>query len=189
MVVWDFHTRKPKKIFQVPGCPLEVRWAWGPDHNYAFTSTALTSKIWLCYENKQGEWQAEQVATVGDGKGTVLPADISLSADDKTLFLDSFGDGICRVYDVSDPHHPRQIYEKKIGRQLNMVSQSWDGKRLYFTSSLLAHWDKGGEDNEQFMRAYTWNGKSLEPKFDLDFAALKLGRPHHMLFGSTDITN
>ena len=35
-----------------------------------------------------------------------------------------------------------------------MVSQSWDGKRVYFTSSLLANWDKKGADNEQFLRSY-----------------------------------
>ena len=86
-----------------------------------------------------------------------------------------------------NPHQPKQIYEKQIGRQLNMVSQSWDGKRLYFSSSLLARWDKGGDDNEQFVRAYAWDGKELKPTFDLDFTALKLGRPHHMLFGSTKI--
>lgn len=45
MVLWDFHTRKPKQVFHVPGTPLEVRWAWGPHNNYAFTSTALTSKL------------------------------------------------------------------------------------------------------------------------------------------------
>ena len=83
----------------------------------------------------------------------------------------------------------RQIYEKQIGKQLNMVSQSWDGKRLYFSSSLLARWDKGGDDNEQFVSAYAWDGKELTPKFALDFTALKLGRPHHMLFGSTKIGN
>src|SRR3989449_6703684 len=31
MVLWDFHTRKPRKAFKVPGAPLEIRWAWG-DH-------------------------------------------------------------------------------------------------------------------------------------------------------------
>jgi len=185
MMVWDFHTRKPKKAFQVPGAPLEIRWAWGEKNNYAFTATALTSKLWLCYEDKNGEWQTKEVATVGDQKGGVLPVDISLSADDKTLFVDCFGDGKVRVFDVSNPHQPKQIYEKQVGKQLNMVSQSWDGKRLYFSSSLLAHWDKGGADNEQFVRAYSWDGKELKPKFDLDFTALKLGRPHHMLFGAT----
>jgi selenium-binding protein 1 len=184
MVLWNFHTRQPKKVFKVPGAPLEIRWAWGDKHNYAFTATAFGSKIWLCYEDEQGEWQAKEIATVG-GKGGVLPVDISLSADDRTLFVGCFVDGKCRVFDVSDPYRPRQIYERQIGKQVNMVSQSWDGKRLYFTSSLLARWDKVGEDNEQFVKAYAWNGKELTPKFALDFTALKLGRPHHMLFGSS----
>ena len=187
MVMWDFHARQPKKVFQVPGAPLEIRWAWGDKHNYAFTATALTSKLWLVYADDRGEWQAKEIATIGDVKGGVLPVDISLSADDKTLFVDCFGDGKCRVFDVSDPQKPKQIYEKNIGRQVNMVSQSWDGKRLYFTSSLLANWDKKGADNKQFLRGYTWDGKELKPAFDLDFAALKLGRPHHMLFGSTKL--
>lgn len=188
MVLWNFHTRQPRKVFHVPGAPLEIRWAWGEKNNYAFTATALTSKLWLCYEDKNGEWQAKEVATIG-GEGGVIPVDMSISADDKLLFVDCFGDGKVRVFDVSNPHQPRQICEKQIGRQLNMVSQSWDGKRLYFSSSLLARWDKLGDDNEQFVRAYNWNGKELTPTFELDFTALKLGRPHHMLFGSTKIGN
>jgi methanethiol oxidase len=187
MVMWDFHARQPRKIFQVPGAPLEIRWAWGPNHNYAFTATALTSKLWLVYADDKGEWQAKDVAPISDVKGGVLPVDISLSADDKTVFVGCFGDGKCRVFDVSDPQHPKQIYEKQIGKQVNMVSQSWDGKRLYFTSSLLSRWDKQGADNDQFLRGYTWDGKELKPAFDLDFTALKLGRAHHMLFGSTKI--
>jgi len=70
-----------------------------------------------------------------------------------------------------------------------MVSQSWDGKRLYFSSFSPGSLDKSGDDNEQFLRAYAWDGKELKPQFALDFAALKLGRPHHMLFGSTKIGN
>jgi len=186
MTIWDFHTRQPKKVFQVPGAPLEIRWAWGETHDYAFTACALTSKLWLCYQDSAGEWQAKEVAHIGP-EGGVLPVDISLSADDKTIFVDCFGDGKVRVFDVSNPQQPKQIYERAVGRQLNMVSQSWDGKRLYFSSSLLAHWDKSGEDNEQFVRAYKWNGKELTPTFDLNFTALKLGRPHHMLFGSTKV--
>lgn len=185
MVLWNFHTRQPRKVFKVPGAPLEIRWAWGETHNYAFTATALGSKLWLAYEDKAGEWQAKEIADIGNVKGGVLPVDISLSADDRILFVSCFGDGKVRVFDVSDPHQPRQIVEKEIGRQVNMVSQSWDGKRLYFTSSLLSKWDKLGKDNEQFLRAYAWDGKELKPTFALDFTELKLGRPHHMLFGST----
>jgi selenium-binding protein 1 len=186
MVLWNFHTRQPKQVFQVPGAPLEIRWAWDERHNYAFTATALGSKLWVVHDEGRGGWQATEVATIG-GPGGVLPVDISLSADDRTLFASCFGDGKCRVFDVSDPLHPAPIYEQQIGRQLNMVSQSWDGKRLYFTSSLLAHWDKGGDDNEQFLRAYAWDGRELKPTFALDFTALELGRAHHMLFGSTQV--
>jgi selenium-binding protein 1 len=188
MVVWNFHTRKPQKVLSVPGAPLEIRWALGEKHNYAFTATALTSKLWLVYEDGQGEWQSKEVATIG-GAGGVLPVDISISADDQRLFVDCFGDGKCRVFDISNPQAPRQVYERQIGRQVNMVSQSWDGKRLYFSSSLLAHWDKGGDDNEQFVRGCEWNGTELKPTFELDFTALKLGRAHHMLFGSTKVGN
>jgi selenium-binding protein 1 len=184
MVLWDFHARQPRKVLHVPGVPLEIRWAWGPHNNYAFTSTAVTSKLWLVYEDASGEWKAKEVGDIGDPSKNPLPVDISLSADDKTLFVDTFGDGMTRVFDVSNPHQPKQIYEKKIGAQLNMVSQSWDGKRLYYTSSLLANWDKVGPDNEQFLKAYTWDGKELTPRFEIDFTAEKLGRPHMMAFGS-----
>jgi hypothetical protein len=113
-------------VFHVPGAPLEVRWAWGPKHNYAFTATALTSKLWLVYEDAKGEWQAQEIGHVGGEKG-VLPVDISLSADDRTLFVSCFADGKCRIFDVSDPHQPKPIHEQTIGRQVNMVSQSWEG--------------------------------------------------------------
>ena len=173
----------------MPGLPLEVRWAWGEDHDYAFTSTALTSKIWLVYEDENGEWQAKEVADIGNPADMPIPVDISLSADDQRLFVDTIMDGLTRVYDVSDPHSPKQIYEKKIGSQVNMVSQSWDGERLYYTSSLLSKWDKTGEDNEQFLKAYTWTGSELEPRFEIDFLAEGLGRPHLMRFGSAALYN
>jgi selenium-binding protein 1 len=185
MVLWDFHARKPRQVFEVPGAPLEVRWAWGEDHNYAFTTTALTSKIWLVSEDKDGKWSAKPVGDVGEPAKLPLPVDLSLSADDRTLFVDSFMDGMTRVYDVSDPRHPKEIYQKKIGSQVNMVSQSWDGKRLYYTSSLLANWDKTGEANEQFLKAYNWDGKQLSERFSIDFTKEGLGRPHIMNFGSS----
>ena len=65
-----------------------------------------------------------------------------------------------------------------------MVSQSWDGKRVYITSSLLANWDKKGDDNEQALRAYSWDGKELKQTFEVDFNKLKLGRAHHMKFSA-----
>ena len=76
---------------------------------------------------------------------------------------------------------------QKLASQLNMVSQSWDGERIYFTSSLLANWDKTGKDNEQFLKSYTWDGKKLSKRFEIDFMAEGLGRPHLMRFGAHDL--
>ena len=59
-----------------------------------------------------------------------------------------------------------------------MVSQSWDGKRVYYTSSLLRNWDKqapAGPDL-QYLKIYDFDGKELKETLAIDFLALKLGR-------------
>ena len=95
------------------------------------------------------------------------------------------------MFDISDPHNAVEVYTHQIGDQVNMLSQSWDGKRIYFTSSLLANWDKpneagteGKEGIPQFFKAYAYEGGTLSHKFTIDFGALKLGMPHQMRFGA-----
>jgi selenium-binding protein 1 len=187
MVVWDYHARKPLQTLAVPGAPLEIRWALAPDHHYAFTAAALTSKLIGVFRKDDGSFEAVEIADVGDPAKTPLPVDISLSSDDKFLFVDTFMDGMVRVFDVSQPRAPKVVYERKIGPQVNMVSQSWDGKRVYFTTSLLANWDGFGGDDAQFLKAFTWDGKQLAPRFEIDFRAQALGRPHIMNFGQTGL--
>ncbi len=186
MVAWDMHARQPRKVFDVPGAPLEIRCAWHPEHNYCFTSTALTSKLWLVYLDDAGEWQAEAVGDIGDAAKIPLPVDISIANNDTRLWVNTWNDGMTRLYDISDPHNAKQIYQKKIGTQVNMVSQSWDGERVYYTSSLLANWDKQepkGPDL-QYLKAYDWDGAELKETFAVDFFAEKLGAPHQMRFGA-----
>jgi selenium-binding protein 1 len=184
MVLWDLKAMKPKKVFSVPGAPLEIRWSLKAGDSWAVTATALTSKIWLVKQDAKGEWQAKDVATIGDPSKIPLPVDISITKDGKGLWVNTFMDGKTRYFDLSNPQAPKQTYEKVTGKQVNMVSQSWDGKRVYITSSLLANWDKGGADNEQFLRGFGWNGKELKQVFEVDFNAEKLGRAHHMKLGS-----
>ena len=185
VVVWNLHTRKPQKILDVPGAPLEIRCAWKAQNNYCFTTTALTSKIWLVIE-EEGVWTAKPVADIGDARNIPLPVDISISADDNLLWVNTFNDGETRLFDISNPHSPKQIYSKKIGDQVNMLSQSWDGQRIYYTSSLLANWDKkeGEPGNLQYFKAYNWENSQLLEKFSIDFIEEKLGSPHQMRFGS-----
>lgn len=184
MVMWDLKSMEPKKVFSVPGAPLEIRWSLKPEDNWAVTATALTSKIWLVKQDDKGEWQAKEIGTVGDPSKIPLPVDISIAADAKSLWVNTFMDGTARLFDISNPESAKEVYSKKIGDQVNMVSQSYDGKRVYFTTSLLANWDKKGEENDQFLKAYDWDGKELVEKFSIDFNALKLGRAHHMKFSA-----
>jgi len=147
-------------------------------------TTALTSKIWLIKQDTAGEWQAKDVAVIGDPSKIPLPVDISISADGKGLWVNTFMDGKTRYFDLSDPEHPKQTYEKVTGKQVNMISQSWDGKRVYITSSLLANWDKTGDNDEQFLRGFSWDGNELRQTFEVDFYKEKLGRAHHIKLGS-----
>ena len=183
MVVWDLKAMKPTQVLAVPGGPLEIRWSLAKGDNWAITAAALTSKLWLVKQDG-GKWVAKEVATIGDPAKIPLPVDISIRADGKGLWVNTFMDGKTRYFDLSNPEAPKQTYEKATGRQVNMISQSWDGRRLYITSSLLANWDKGGADNEQFLRGFAWNGRELAQTFEIDFSAEKLGRAHHMKLGA-----
>ena len=182
MVLWDAKAMKPQKVFNTPGAPLEIRWSLNEGDNWAITATALTSKLWLVKQDGGGQWQAREVGTIGDPAKTPLPVDISIAANGKSLWVNTFMDGKTRLFDLSNPEAPKQVYEKVTGKQVNMVSQSWDGKRVYLTSSLLEKWDKGGKDNEQFLKLFHWDGKELKQQWAIDFTKEKLGRAHHMKF-------
>src|SRR5260221_541414 len=177
MVAWDLKAMKPKTVMQVPGAPLEIRWSLNPGDDWAVTAAALTSKLWLVRPDASGVWQAKEVATIGDPAKIPLPVDISIRRDGKGLWVNTFMDGMTRYFDLSNPQAPKQTYEKHTGAQVNMISQSWDGTRVYITSSLLANWDKAGADNEQFLRGFRWDGKELTPAFEVDFTREKLRRP------------
>ena len=185
VVVWDLHTKQPKKVLDVPGAPLEIRCAWGSQNNYCFTTTALTSEIWLIYE-ADNDWHAKKVADIGDASKIPLPVDISITADDSKLWVNTWNDGMTRLFDISDPNAPSLVSEYSIGEQVNMVSQSWDGQRLYYTSSLLANWDKTESTGKdlQYFKIYTYDGEVLEHQLTIDFLAEKLGYPHQMRFGA-----
>ena len=38
--------------------------------------------------------------------------------------------------------------------------------------------------DDQYLKAYAWDGKKLSPTFTIDFREEKLGRPHQMRFGA-----
>ncbi len=187
VVVWDLHTRQPKRVLDVPGAPLEIRCAWGG--NYCFVTTALTSKIYLIYDDVEEGWTAKDVGTIGNPEDVPLPVAFSITADDRYLWINTFMDGKTRLFDVSDPFNAKLVKERVIGNQVNMVSQSWDGDRVYFSTSLLANWDKKDEKNDQFFRKYHWDQANLEltEAWTIDFLEENLGRAHLITFNSASL--
>ena len=183
MVLWDVKAMQPRQIFSTPGAPLEVRWSLAEGDDWAVTATALTSRLWLVRPAAGGQWQARDVGPIGDPAKTPLPVDLSLAADGKRLWINTFMDGKTRLFDLSKPDAPRQVYEKVTGKHVNMVSQSWDGKRLYITTSLLEHWDLGNDAH--FLKLFHWDGQELREQWKIDFYREKLGRPHHMKFSAS----
>lgn len=184
MVMWNLKSMQPAQVFQVPGAPLEIRWSLKEGDDWAITASALTSTLWLIKKDAAGQWQAKSVGAIGDPAKIPLPVDISIAADGKALWVNTFMDGMTRRFDLSDPEAPKQTYAKHTGSQVNMVSQSWDGSRVYVSSSLLAKWDKKGADDEQFVKRFAWDGKDLTETWKVDFYKEKLGRAHHMKLGA-----
>src|SRR5260370_36818732 len=72
-----------------------------------------------------------------------------------------------------NPMEGKLIEQGKLGEMANMVSSSWDGKRLYVTNSLLSQWDKPGD---YWLKAYAWENGKLVAKFTTDFNPV--GRAH-----------
>lgn len=186
VVVWEAGGLKPLQILEVPGSPLEVHWALRPRHDYAFSVTASTSRIWGIFRKRDGSFEARDLAAIGDPEKAPLPVDSSLSSNDQFLFVTSFRDGVVHIFDMTDERSPELVREQRIGSQLGAVSQSWDGRRVYFTSSFFHRWDREREAEARFVKAFSWDGDDLEPLFELDFGAQGLGRPRDTLLGSID---
>ena len=183
MVIWDYHARKPLQTLDVPGAPLEVRWALQPQHDYAFTSTALTSKLWGVFRKPDGTFEAVELADIGNPADVPLPVDISLSADDSTLFVDSFMDGTVRVFDVSSPREPKLILEQKIG------AAGEHGLPVLGREAPLLHQLAAGElgrdgdtRTRSSSRCSTGTVRRLKPRFEIDFPGRGAGpAAHHAL--------
>jgi len=124
-----------------------------------------------------------------------LLTDINLSVDDRFLYASCWGTGEMRQYDVSDPFNPKLIgsvhlggivrrasHLAKPGEPLNggpqMVEISRDGRRVYFTNSLYASWDKqfypdGIRGWMVKLDVAQDGGIQLDPKLFVDFGDLR----------------
>lgn len=162
---WDWKNRKIVKSVDLGGAgliPLEVRFHHNPDSTHGFVGAALSSTMWH-WQQKDGDWQVEQVISVEpvEQEGWPFPVpglitDLVLSMDDRYLYFSNWLHGDIRQYDVSNPAKPRLTGQVWCGgvlgkaKELNgrplaggpqMLQLSLDGRRLYVTNSLFSTWD------------------------------------------------
>jgi selenium-binding protein 1 len=178
--VWDLQNRTHLQEVDLGAehqMVLELRPAHDPSKAYGFvgvvTSTAdLSASVWLWVRGDDGRVSVEKVITIPAqpaeadqlppllqpfGAVPPLVTDISLSVDDRDLYVSCWGTGELKRYDVSDPRHPRETASVKLGGIVDpashpasgplnggpqMVETSRDGKRIYLTNSLYAAWDE-----------------------------------------------
>jgi methanethiol oxidase len=137
-----------------------------------------------------------------------LLTDINLSIDDRFLYASCWGTGEMRQYDVSDPFNPKLVGSVHIGgivrraphparpnQPLNggpqMVELSRDGKRVFFTNSLYAAWDKQfypeGIDGWMVKLDVASDGAiQFDPKLFVEFGDL---RPHQVRLQGGDASS
>ena len=157
-----------------------------PHHNYAFTDDGADLEDLAGLRGRRAaSGRPKAVADIGEPGKVPLPVDISLSGrrqDAVRRHLHGRHDaGLRRLRPAQAEADPTR---RRSARRSTWCRRAGTGNALYFTSSLLANWDKTGADNEQFLKAYAWDGKELTPRFEIDFSAEKLGRPHMMAFGA-----
>jgi len=102
--------------------------------------------------------QAKPVADIGDPSKSRYPSTFRFLGC-KVAVDQHFMDGTARLFDLTNPDAPKQVYSKKIGAQVNMVSQSWtaSGSIHILSSRQLG---QEGADNEQFLKGYSWTARS-----------------------------
>jgi len=159
-----------------------VRPAHDPTRSYGFaavgaSSRDLSASIWLWHAAGRGaekRWEASKIieipAEAADpgslpdvlrpfGVVPPLVTNLTLSLDDRHLYVSCWGTGELRQYDVTNPFDPRLTASVRLGGigrrhphpsrpdepldggpQTTVVSR--DGRRLYVTNSLSVDWDE-----------------------------------------------
>ena len=137
-----------------------------------------------------------------------LLTDINLSVDDRFLYASCWGTGEMRQYEVSDPFNPKLVgsvhiggivrhapHPARPGQPLNggpqMVELSRDGRRVFFTNSLYAAWDK--QFYPEGIRGWLVKldvgangGIQFDPKLFVEFGDL---RPHQVRLQGGDASS
>jgi selenium-binding protein 1 len=217
--IWDSRKRSHVQALDL-GAEHQMVLALRPSHDpnkaYGFVGVVtslkdLSSSVWL-WHREGARWAIRKVITIpaepadppllppmlrGFSAVPPLVTDITLSQDDRFLYVSCWGTGELQQYDVSDPFSPKLIGSVRLGGiarkaahpawgPLNggpqMVEVSRDGRRVYLTNALYASWDaqfypEGIRGWAVKLDAGPGGGLRLDPSFFVDFGG---DRPHQI---------
>ena len=186
VVVWDLHTRKPKKILDVPGAPLEIRCAWGRDHDYCFTTHGADLEDLADLRRR-----ARRLAGRGRRRHRRCEQD---PAAGRHLDLGrrhaALGRHLERRQDAPVRHHRPASSEADLrgedrrADQHGVAELGREARVLHLVAAGELGQDRGRTGDLQFFKAYTWDGKKLTPALRHRLHKEKLGAPHQMRFGA-----
>ncbi len=232
--VWDLAARKHEQTIDL-GADQQMVLSLCPAHNparaYGFAGVVLSlddlsASVFLWYlgreaDGRRGAWNARKVITIParptaparlprmlQERGVVPPlvTDISLSADDRWLYVSCWGTGELRQYDVTDPFNPvltgfvrlggivrRAPHPGSPGTPRNggpqMMAISRDGRSLYVTNALYTPFDDQfyGDGIRGWMAkvdSRSCGGLTVDPDFFVEFE--EGIRPHQVRLHGAD---
>jgi selenium-binding protein 1 len=235
--VWDLATRRHEQTIDL-GASHQMVLALCPAHNparaYGFASVVssaddLSASVFLWYlgreaDGSRGAWNARKVIRIAARptdvarlppmlreRGVVPPlvTNISLSADDRWLYVSCWGTGELRRYDVSDPFNPdltglvhlggivrRAAHPGTSGTPRNggpqMTAVSRDGRSVYVTNGFYTPWDDrfypdGVRGWMAKVDTLADGGLAIDPEFLVDFG--EGIRPHQIRLHDAVIPN
>lgn len=141
VAVWDVEAEKVIQIVDLGAGSgaTEADWFHAADAPYGYT-IGTSGDVWL-WEDEDGNGRLDFHPVLGD---LGLPCDMTLSGDDRFLYISTWAGDAVLQYDVRDPYQPELVGEAAVPHPC-MMRLSRDGERLYVTNSVLSTLDDDPE--------------------------------------------
>lgn len=141
VAVWDFEKEKVIQLTDLGDTSgaIEADWLHAPSSSYGY-AIGTSGNVWLWEdEDKNGFLDFHQVLS-----GLGAPCDMTLSRDDRYLYISNWLTNTVQQYNISAPYSPKMVGEAKVPHPC-MMRLSPDGQRLYVTNSIMRTLDDDAE--------------------------------------------
>lgn len=141
VAVWDVADEQVVQLVDLGegSGATEADWFHEPGTPYGYT-IGTGGGAWL-WEDEDGNARLDFHQVLSE---MALPCDMTLSRDDRFLYIAEWGADAVKQYDVRDPYRPQLVGEATVPHPC-MMRLSRDGERLYVTNSVVGTLDDDPE--------------------------------------------